>query len=133
MPDDFAEQKFNDDLLLGKKDRELAERRYPTILHILDNPSLRRYFEKFDAPANRAKRSSRRAGFLAIVLAGVALMVASGEDLLRQFLEWLLRLPPDYEFLPHVSMRTLLVVLSAAAGIGSVIIGSVGVLCWKEA
>lgn len=79
MAADFDKQKFNDDLLLGQTDREVAARRYPTILHVLDNPELRNYFATFDAPANRAKRSSRTAGFIAIVLAGAALMVAAAD------------------------------------------------------
>jgi len=124
MPGDIAEQKFNDDLLLGKKDRETAERRYPTILHILDNPSLRSYFEKFDPPANHAKQSSRRAGCLAIFLAAVALMAASAEHPLRQILE---KLPSEYESL-RVWPAILVAVISALAGIASVVIGSVGVL-----
>jgi hypothetical protein len=124
MLGDIAEQKFNDDLLLGKKDRETAERRYPTILHILDNPSLRSYFEKFDPPANHAKQSSRRAGCLAIFLAALALMAASAEHPLRQILE---KLPSEYESL-RAWPAIIIAVVSGLAGIASVVIGSVGVL-----
>ena len=113
MAADFDKQKFNDDLLLGQTDREVAARRYPTILHVLDNPELRNYFGTFDSPANRAKRSSRTAGFIAIVLAGAALMVAAAEHLVKN----------DEGMLP-----TFLVVVSALAGISSVIIGGMGVL-----
>jgi hypothetical protein len=109
----FDKQKFNDDLLMGKGDYEVASHRYPTLLHVLDHPELRSYFETFDAPANRAKRSSRTAGFFAIVLACIALMFAGAEHLDKE----------------HTGMLpTVLVIVSALAGILSVVIGSMGVL-----
>jgi hypothetical protein len=113
MVTNFDKQKFNDDLLLGEGDCEVAAHRYPTILHVLDHPELRNYFETIDAPANRAKRSSRTAGFCAIVLACVALMFAAAEHLLKD----------------HAGMLpTFLVIVSALAGVLSVMIGGTGVL-----
>jgi len=35
---------FNHDLLLHEADRQVAQRRYPTIWHVLDHPELRAYF-----------------------------------------------------------------------------------------
>jgi hypothetical protein len=104
--------RFNDDLLLGDDDRKLAAVQYPTILHVLDYPELRSNFQFYDAPANRAKSESRRAGIFAIVLGSLALMGVSAELLVE----------------PDTLVSKSLAVVSAAAGIAGVLIGGVGVL-----
>jgi len=48
------QQKFNGDLLLCKKDQDLAAERYPAVLHVLDHPELRDCFTQYDDPANSA-------------------------------------------------------------------------------
>ena len=51
----FDDHKFNDDLLLQDADQRLAEKKYPSIFHVLDYPELRQLFCEYEAPANRAK------------------------------------------------------------------------------
>lgn len=104
--------KFNDDLLLAREDRDLAARRYPAILHVLDHPELRRLFAVHDAPANRAKRRARSAGLWAIVLVWIALVIASSEYLLTH---------------THWAAR-IFAVVSAVCGLAGVIIGGTGIL-----
>jgi hypothetical protein len=70
-------QKFNDDLLLTESDRKLAFDLFPELAHVLDFPELRELFAHYEAEANRAKTSRRRAGSVAIIFAAVALLVAS--------------------------------------------------------
>jgi hypothetical protein len=132
MAEDLLQHKFNDDLLLAKPDRDVAARRYPTILHVLDNQEVRGYFREFDEPANRAKRSGLKAGFRAVVLGCVALWVTSAEHLV----------PDDYAILPAIAARNLpasfveslpylstcLAVIAALAGILCVMIGGLGIL-----
>jgi hypothetical protein len=79
MTASFDERKFNDDLLIHEADRELAERRYPSIFHILDHAELRELFVKFDRPATRAKRMGLTAGLWAIGLGFFALAIAASE------------------------------------------------------
>ena len=104
--------KFNDDLLLAQEDRDLAARKYPTIMHVLDHPELRHRFSADDKPANKAKRRARTAGLWAIGLVWVALAIASSEHLL-----------------PHQSpWATPLAAISAVCGLAGVIIGGTGIL-----
>ena len=81
MAPSVDEHKFNDDLLLHESDRELAARKFPSIVHVLDHPELRKLFIEYDAPANRAKRNGLRAGFWAIGLGFAALAAAAAEIL----------------------------------------------------
>lgn len=107
----FDQHKFNDDLLSSEGDREAAARRYPAaILHVLDYPELRNYFDFYNLRANRAKRKSRIFGLLAIGIGGLALIGASAERLM----------PCEH--------RDALAVISAALGISSVTIGGLGIL-----
>ena len=75
--------KFNNDLLLSQQDRDLAEKHWPAILHVLEHPELQESFKAYDGPANRAKRRGRTAGFWAIGLGGLALAFASAEHLMN--------------------------------------------------
>jgi hypothetical protein len=110
--------KFNDDLLLAEQDRKLAARKYPTILHVLDHPELRQLFLEYDAPANRAKRNGRIAGFLAIAFGFIALAIAALEF---PVMHQTSGRSPDL-------VRLALAISSAGCGIISVLIGSIGVL-----
>jgi hypothetical protein len=107
-------QRFNDDLLLHPEDRDLAAQNYPTVLHVLDNPELREYFQEYDRPANSAKKNSRRWGQIAIILGALAIAGASGEILLLEL--WHFDWVPALAFFP------------AIAGIASVFVGNFGVL-----
>jgi hypothetical protein len=115
LQDDY--HKFNDDLLLDDRDRSLARRKYPAIIHVLDYPELRKLFLQFDEPANRAKRRGRAAGFLAIVFGFFALGLAA------------LEYPVVRETGEHSNVvRLILAVSSALLGIVGVFIGSIGLL-----
>jgi hypothetical protein len=109
--------KFNDDLLLENEDRNLANRKYPTIAHVLDHPELRQLFRQFDEPANRAKRRGRIAGFIAIGLGFVALALAA------------LEYPAVHQTGEHSNIaQVALAVTSALCGIAGVLVGSMGLL-----
>jgi hypothetical protein len=112
MVQDPDRHKFNDDLLANDGDRRLAESSYPGLIHILDHPDLQQLFACYDTPANLAKKRSRRAGLLAIVLGTLALLGTSAEPL------------SDDLGVPS----TILGMASAVAGILSVAIGLSGVL-----
>lgn len=80
------EHKFNDDLLTADRDRTLAAKLFPELMHVLDFPELRRLFVSHDLRTNRAKRQRRRAGIAAILLGVAALLGASAEPLYRSSL-----------------------------------------------
>jgi hypothetical protein len=103
---------FNHDLLLHEPDRLLAQRRYPTIWHVLDHPELRRYFAGRDEVANAAKRRGRHAGLIAIGLGCLAFLSASAEHLIDA--------PGGF--------ASALAVLAAVSGVLSVTIGVGGLL-----
>jgi len=105
--------KFNSDLLLEEDERELGDRRYPTIMHVLDHPELRQVFLE---PANRAKRTGRIAGFLAIAFGFIALAIAA------------LQYPLMHATGDATLLQRVLASASAVCGIISVLIGSIGVL-----
>jgi hypothetical protein len=114
--------KFNDDLLSTVEDLDLAARKYPTVLHVLDHPELRDLFEKIDASANHAKRKGRTFGLLAIGLGLTALMMAAFEHLLH---------PAEgpASFVDRVrEWPTALALVAAGCGLASVLIGGMGVL-----
>jgi hypothetical protein len=108
-----AQSKFNDDLLLSDQDRKEAARSFPTFMHVLDFPGLRELFYGYDVSANRWKKSLRRAGLATIALGVIALLGASTEPLYA-------RLPPLFS--------NTIVVVSALAGLLSIIISTFGVL-----
>lgn len=103
-------QKFNDDLLVTPRDRELAADTFRDILHVLDFPELRDLFSTYDVPAKRAKRRRRVMGSVAIILGvgallGASLALVNDED------------PPRY-----------VAGASAIMGVFSLMLGSVGAL-----
>jgi hypothetical protein len=104
---------FNDDLLLSDVDRKEVARSFPTCMHVLDFPELRQVFDGYDLSANRWKKNLRRAGLATIALGVIALLGASTE--------------PLYGKLPSVFSNAI-VVLSALAGLLSIVISTFGVL-----
>jgi hypothetical protein len=107
--------KFNDDLLLEDADRKWAEKRFPSIYHVLDHPQLRGLFDQFDIPAKRAKQTGFRAGFGAVIFGFAALAVASSELLLGR---------PGSDDWTGVTLATI----SGALGVLSFLVGTIGVL-----
>ena len=118
MPAPEQKHKFNDDLLLKQEDQEQAARSYPSIWHVLDYPDLRRLFSDYDGVANRAKRTGRRTGLIAISLVFLALALAASEHLLGEEKQ-------DQAFW---TWSKGLAFSSAFLGIAGVVIGGVGVL-----
>jgi hypothetical protein len=104
---------FNDDLLLSDVDRKEVARSFPTCMHVLDFPELRQVFDGYDLSANRWKKNLRRAGLATIALGVIALLGASTE--------------PLYGKLPSVFSNAI-VVISALAGLLSIVISTFGVL-----
>jgi hypothetical protein len=74
-------QKFNDDLLLTEEDQKLAMESFPELVDVLDFRELREMFRSYDLAANNAKKLRRRVGFIAILLAVLALLGASAAPL----------------------------------------------------
>jgi hypothetical protein len=106
-------QKFNDDLLVTPRDRELAADTFRDILHVLDFPELRDLFSTYDVPAKRAKRWRRVMGSVAIILGVGALLGASLALVNDEFpVQW-----PGY-----------VAAASAIMGVFSLMLGSVGAL-----
>lgn len=77
------EHVFNDDLLTGANDRAKAARAFPKFHFALDFAELRKVFEPLDAEANAEKLSGRYAGFAAIMLALVSLVIVAAEPLIQ--------------------------------------------------
>jgi hypothetical protein len=134
MPREFDQHKFNDDLLLEQADRDVAARRYPTVFHALDHLELREYFQLFDPSAIRAKRRSRIAGFFAICLGCMALMLAATEHLVDPASDTLpafvvKNLPASVvSLLPNVSRSTSLATATSLTAISSIAIAGMGLL-----
>jgi hypothetical protein len=106
-------QKFNDDLLVTPRDRELAADTFHDILHVLDFPELRELFSTYDVPAKRAKRRRRVIGSVAIILGVGALLGASLALVQDEYpVQW-----PGY-----------VAGASAIMGVFSLMLGSVGAL-----
>jgi hypothetical protein len=106
-------QKFNDDLLVTPRDRELAADTFPDILHVLDFPELRQLFSSYDVPAKRAKRHRRVIGSVAII-AGVSALLGASVALLHD---------NDSAHWPRYVAGA-----SAVMGVLSLLLGSVGAL-----
>lgn len=108
------QQKFNDDLLfLSDQDRKQVETSFPILIRVLDFPQLREEFDKYDEIANRSKKRLRRYGLLTIGLGVSALIGASVE--------------PLYDHIPSL-FWTAIIVLSALAGVSSILISAFGVI-----
>jgi hypothetical protein len=106
-------QKFNDDLLVTPRDRELAADTFHDVLHVLDFPELRDLFSTYDVPAKRAKRHRRAIGSVAIAV-GVGALLGASVALLhdKDAAQW-----PRY-----------VAGASALMGVLSLLLGSVGAL-----
>ena len=110
---DVSDHSFHGDLLAHMDDVNLARAAFPRILHVLDNPGLRRVFNNHNDLANGAKIKSWRAGCVAILSGLVALLAASSA--------------PIYEHW-HAPWPQVISTVSALLGVFSVIIGLAGVL-----
>lgn len=75
--------RFNDELLLSKADRDLAEKTFSNVYFALDNPELREAFQRVDRKALQAKTTSRRIGFAALVCATISLLTFPIEPLVK--------------------------------------------------
>ena len=105
-------RQLNDDLLLTEEDRKLAASSFPAIVHVLDFPTLRELFAAYEAPANRSKAHLHQGGLWTIILGVIALIGASTE--------------PLYGSLSS-TFAAALIVVSATAGLFSIIFGAFGV------
>ena len=113
--------RFNDDLLANPGDVDVFERAYPSLSHVFVFPELVDVFGKYDQPANRSKRRSRRAGYAALALGTFALLAASLE----------LALHHSEVAHAHADSFRWASAVAAACGVLSVLIGSWGVLSGK--
>ena len=75
--------RYNDDLLVNPGDLDRAQKAFPSVTHVLDHPALRDEFQRFDLPANAAKKRSRVAGLLAIGAGAVSLALAAATPAYR--------------------------------------------------
>jgi hypothetical protein len=75
--------RFNADLLANPGDLETARRAFPRLAHVVDHAELRHEFNRFDEPANAAKKRGRIAGLLAIGFGMVALFTAAASPASR--------------------------------------------------
>jgi hypothetical protein len=122
MGQTLPEHKFNDDLLLRESDLRLAVKKYPSVVHVLDHPDLRRLFIKYNAPARRAKSRGLAFGLMAIASGFAALAVAAAEILIMLGCERC-GLAAQEEF-----SGMLLTGVSFACAAASLLIGGFGVL-----
>lgn len=109
-------QGFNDDLLFTDEDRQKASSSFPNMFPVLDFPELRRLFCQYDACANESKHRLRQAGLAAILLGVLALLGASTQPLLE------IGSHGHFTIVP-----TIVIVLSATAGLLSILISVFGV------
>ncbi len=114
MPEPILEHQFNGDLLISKTDQDLAKKVYPDIYHVLEHPSLREEFLKYDGAASRAKWRVHTIGLGAIVLAVAALLGSAIAPLVHHF-----RNVPDWVFisLNYLEIGGIVGVFVAAGGI----------------
>lgn len=108
--------RFNDDLLANPTDIAEARKRFPALMHVLDDPEVRWLFLEYDEPANAAKKASRKWGPVAILLASLALFGAAAAPLFHglsdetaKAIEW----------------------LTAVSGVASIAIGVWGLLWFR--
>jgi hypothetical protein len=79
-----SHHRFNHDLLVHKADQAAVRRAFPQLVHILEFPELVEMFQAREHAATRAKRRSRIAGFSAIAIGGLALVMAAFETLFKE-------------------------------------------------
>jgi hypothetical protein len=113
---DLDGHRFNDDLLAGATDIAEARKRFPSLMHVLDHPELRQLFQRYDVPANAAKRQSRRWGVLAVLLGSLALIGAASTPLFHGLTE---------------NCARLVAFIAALSGLMSIFIGLRGVLWYR--
>lgn len=75
------EHVFNDDLLMTAGDVEHATSQFPTIIHVLDHPLLRRTFQVYEKEANHARDMVRRLGLTAVAAATLSLLAVTTKPL----------------------------------------------------
>jgi hypothetical protein len=75
--------RFNDELLLSDADRALAQKTFPNVYFALDHPELREEFARIDAIAVRAKNTSQRIGFAALIFATLSLLTFPIEPIVK--------------------------------------------------
>lgn len=75
--------RFNDELLISKADRDLAQRSFPKLFFALDHPALRDVFKQIDRKANQAKSISRTIGCFALGFAIISLLAFPLEPLIK--------------------------------------------------
>jgi hypothetical protein len=105
-------QGFNDDLLLTDE----ASSSFPNMFPVLDFPELTALFSRYNASANGSKHRLRQAALAAILLGVFALLGASTQPLLE--------VGPEGHF---AIIPTIVIVLSATAGLLSILISAFGV------
>ncbi len=116
IPGTVVGHRFNDDLLICPTDLAEARKRFPTIIHVLDHPELRVLFQKYDVPANAAKRRSRKWGVWAVIFGALAPVGAAAAPLFEH---------------PTEAWSRVVAFLSALCGVVRVIIGLRGVLWYR--
>lgn len=85
MAEPTLEHQFNGDLLISEHDQKLAEKQYSEIYHVLDHPTLRDEFQKYDKLANGSKPWVQIVGLVAVFLAAVALIGSAITPLVHHF------------------------------------------------
>jgi hypothetical protein len=83
-PKPEAEHVFNDDLLIHRGDSEFARKRFPRIMHVLDNQSLRAEFTKYERAANEARDHVRLRGLIGVAASTLALVALATRPLWPQ-------------------------------------------------
>ena len=79
-PSSPAGHRFNHDLLVHEADQAAMRRAFPELVHIFEFPELIELFQIRERAASQAKRRSRVAGFAAIAIGGLALVMAAFES-----------------------------------------------------
>ena len=109
--------RFNDELLLSESDQTLAEKSYPKVFFALDHPELRDEFRRVDTLAVKAKTTSRRIGFAALVFATLSLLTFPAAPLV----EGIWRSAMEYEI-----MFQYLTIIGAIFGFLALFFGNLG-------
>jgi len=127
--DKLDEPIFNDDLLASDGDRKKFGDVFKSIMHVLDDPRLRSYFQHYNDLAAKAKGDSRRFGVWAIGLGTAAILLAGAEIIIDYYDPFVVR------HLGHGNANAVLFVLAigaAVCGIASVFVGRMGILIGKR-
>src|ERR1700687_5475115 len=111
------EHKFNDDLLANTDDCRAVEELYPTLLDVLHHQTLIDYFKTYNERADTAKKTSRKLGKWAFVLAATAIALAAAEIFTETFAETI-----------GSSLSFVIGGVAAVCGLAGVAVGAFGVL-----